>query len=738
MFAFGLSDMLLDKLPKLFSAVLVAALFQSPALARNQMELYRDREVVANEVLVKFITPRADVAADIRQRDDINMSKRIGNGNVHHLRSRSKNVAALVASLKSRPDVVFAEPNYMVSISDIPNDPNFSSLWGLRNTTTPGADISAVPAWDVSVGSAANVVGVIDTGIDYNHPDLAANMWSAPTSFSVNIGGVTITCAAGTHGFNAISRTCDPNDDNSHGTHVAGTIGAIGNNSTGVVGVSRVARIMALKFLDSTGNGSISDAIDAIEFAIQAKSAFAPSGANVRVLSNSWGGADFSEALLDQINRADAANMLFVVAAGNAGANNDTTPDYPGNYQTNNIVSVAATDINDNRTWFSNYGPLMVDLGAPGENILSTILGNGYGYKSGTSMAAPHVSGAAALILAQCPLSTAQLVSNILSNVDVVSSLSGITLSNGRLNVNRAIRACAPLTPPLAPSTLTATASTNAAINLSWTDNISNETGFKIERKTGAGGTYAPIATTAANVLSFTDSGLAAATTYYYRILATNAAGDSAYSNEASATTAATAAINFALPANGGVASASSVYASGYPIQALNNADRKGLGLNAGGVWADATYGVYPDWVQIDFNGVKSISEIDVITIQDNYQSPVEPTQAMGFSLYGITAFEVQYWNGSAWLTVPGGAVTGNNKVWRQFNFASISTDKIRVLVNNAATSYSHIVEVEAYGTSTPLTPPLAPSTLTATAAARPPIGARSITVVDSLYGIVV
>lgn len=691
--------MLFDKLPKLFSAVLVAALFHSPAIARNQMELYLNREVVANEVLVKFITPRADVAVDIRQRDDINMSKRIGNGNVHHLRSRSKNVAALLASLKSRPDVVFAEPNYMVSISDIPNDSSFSSLWGLRNTITPGADISAVPAWDVSVGSAANVIGVIDTGTDYNHPDLAANMWSAPTSFSVTIGGVTITCAAGTHGFNAINRTCDPNDDNSHGTHVAGTVGAVGNNSMGVVGVSRVARIMALKFLDSTGNGSISDAIDAIEFAIQAKSAFAPGGANVRILSNSWGGADFSQALLDQINRADAANMLFVVAAGNASANNDTTPDYPGNYQTNNIVSVAATDIYDNRSWFSNYGPLMVDLGAPGEGILSTILGNGYGYKSGTSMAAPHVSGAAALILAQCPLNTAQLIGNILSNVDVVSSLSGITLSNGRLNVNRAVRACATPTSPLTPTALSATAAANGGINLSWTDNSNNETGFKIERKTGAGGTYAPIATAAANVLSFTDSGLTAATTYYYRIRATNTAGDSAYSNEASATTPATPAMNVALAANGGVASASTTHSAGYAVQGINNGDRTGANWGAGGGWNDATYGTYPDWVQIDFNGLKSINQIDVLTIQDNYLNPVEPNPAMSFSVYGNTNFDVQYWNGSAWITVPGGSVTGNNKVWRQFSFASISTDKIRVQIHNATSGdWSRIVEVEAYG----------------------------------------
>ena len=678
--------------------LLIAPAIAGGAYAKDKIDFHNGRKVVENEVLVKFVTPREEPGDDVKQREDIEMNKRIGDGKVHRLRSRSKKVEALIASLKLRPDVVFAEPNYIVELFDVPNDPSFSSLWGLRNTTTLGADISAVPAWDISVGSTANVVGIVDTGIDYNHPDLSANMWSAPTAFSVTIGGVTITCSAGTHGFNAILRTCDPNDDHNHGTHVAGTVGAVGNNNTGVVGVSRVARIMALKFLDSVGDGTVSDAIDAIEFAIQAKSALAPSGAHVRVLSNSWGGDTFSQALLDQINRANAAEILFVAAAGNSGTNNDTTPAYPASYQASNIISVAATDINDNRASFSNYGALTVDLGAPGASILSTIPGNRYGYMSGTSMATPHVSGAAALILSRCSLTTSQLVTNILANVDVIPSLSGVTLSNGRLNVNRSILACTPPTLPAAPSTLTASASGSSTINLAWADNSNNETGFKIERKTGAAGTYAQIATTAANVLSFTDSGLTAATTYYYRIRATNSAGDSAYSNEANATTSASSAINVALAANGGVALASSTYSGGYPVQAINNGDRTGANWGAGGGWNDATYGAYPDWVQIDFNGLKSINQIDVITLQDNYQNPVEPNQTMSFSSYGIIAYEVQYWNGSAWVTIPGGSVTGNNKVWRQFGFPSISTDKIRVLINNTASGdWSRIVEVEAY-----------------------------------------
>ena len=163
----------------------------------------------------------------------------------------------------------------------------------------PGADISADAAWGLSTGSKANVVTVIDTGIDYTHPDLAANAWSAPASFSVTLGGQTITCAAGTHGFNAIALSCDPMDDNDHGTHVSGTIGAVGNNDIGVVGVNWTTAIMAAKFIGPDGSGNLADAIDAIDFVIQAKATFtATAGADVRVLSNSWGDTAFSQALL--------------------------------------------------------------------------------------------------------------------------------------------------------------------------------------------------------------------------------------------------------------------------------------------------------------------------------------------------------------------------------------------------------------------------------------------------------
>ena len=278
-----------------------------------------------------------------------------------------------------------AEPNYIIRAdATVPNEPLlFGELWGLRNLGqsilgglgTAGADISATLAWDVSTGSRANVIAVIDTGIDYTHADLAANVWSAPVPFSVTIGGQTINCAAGTHGFDAIAKTCDPWDDHGHGTHVAGTIGAVGNNNAGVAGVNWTASIMASKFLDENGVGTTANSINAIQFVIQAAD---KTGANVRVLSNSWSGGGFSQLLLDEINTANTKGMLFVASAGNLTRDNDVFPHYPSGYDAPNVIAVAATDNTDTLASVSNYGASSVDLAAPGVNILSTWPGGTY------------------------------------------------------------------------------------------------------------------------------------------------------------------------------------------------------------------------------------------------------------------------------------------------------------------------------------------------------------------------
>ncbi len=349
-------------------------------------------------------------------------------------------VPEAIAQFENNPAVEYIEPNYLYFAEAIPNDPDFDKLWGMHNTGQTGgtvdADIDAPEAWNEFTGSGTVLVAVIDTGIDYTHPDLAANAWTNPGEIPGNgIDDDGNGFIDDVHGWDFVNNDNDPMDDNGHGTHCSGTIGGVGDNSLGVAGVNWNVKIMGLKFLSSSGGGSSADAVACIEYATMM---------GVDLTSNSWGGGSFSIALEEAIEDAYAADILFVAAAGNSGSNNDINPHYPSSYTTGNIVAVGATDHNDNIVntgiWASSYGLTSVDIGAPGLDIYSTVPGGGYDYKSGTSMATPHVSGVLALVRGQFPGITADAAKALIFNsADVLPQLAGLWITGARINAAMAL-----------------------------------------------------------------------------------------------------------------------------------------------------------------------------------------------------------------------------------------------------------------------------------------------------------
>ncbi len=306
------------------------------------------------------------------------------------------------------------------------NDPYAGNLWGMNK-------IDAKDAWGISTGSQSVVVAVIDTGVDYTHSDLAANIWRNSGEIAGNgVDDDGNGMVDDLYGYDFLNNDGDPMDDNGHGTHVSGTIAAVGNNGIGVVGLNWTTSIMALKFLGSNGQGYISDAIRAVNYATMERTVY---GVNIRVMNNSWGGGGFSSAMQSAIQAANDAGILFVAAAGNSGSNNDLSPQYPANYAPANVISVAATNQYDQLAYFSCYGATTVDVAAPGMSIYSTLPGNRYGSYSGTSMATPHVAALAALAWAVDPTATvAEVRSAILNGAESVAALSGKVVTGGRIN----------------------------------------------------------------------------------------------------------------------------------------------------------------------------------------------------------------------------------------------------------------------------------------------------------------
>ncbi len=752
------------------------------------------RPYVEGEILVQYRSSTNDTQRDtmVRSRAAARL-RSFGRLAVDHLKlPAGQSVDAALAAFRAMPGVVAAQPNYIRhAIQNLgpPNDPYWldGSLWGLQQ-------IHAQDVWaNFTTGDGSVVVASIDTGVNYAHPDLAANMWRNPLEIPGNgIDDDGDGYVDDVFGIDVVSHDGNPMDDQGHGTHTSGTIAAVGNNGLGVTGVSWNTRILACKFLDSSGSGTDAGAIECFDYI----TALRLRGENIRVSSNSWGqsrGSDPPSAVLQTaIDAAGAAGIINIFGAGNDGTNNDVSPFDPASYSSDSIVSVASSSATDHRSSFSNYGATSVDLAAPGEDILSTYLGNGYETLSGTSMATPHVAGVAALLAEMNPsLSVADIKAILVSTVDQFPAWSGRVVSGGRLNAFSAASAVTPPTnaPPAVaitspvegasykePAAITVEASANdtdgtvrrvvfyantqpigvataSPYVVNWTnvpagaytltavatdDQFGTTTSAAVHVLVLAnappivsiagpaeGATFTSPAVVTIDASASDSDGSVSQVAFYADGVKIGSDAVAPYSlswpapvgshaltaiatDNQGATTVSNAVhivinpipgrTNIALASAGGTASASSTYTANYPPAGVINGDRKGAGWGAGGGWCDGTSNTWPDWVEVDFSGLKLIEEVGVFSMQDAYTAPVEPTMTSTFSYYGLRAFQVQYWTGSAWENVPGGVVTNNNLVWRQIAFVPLTTSKIRVYVTNAMANYSRVMEVEAWG----------------------------------------
>lgn len=354
--------------------------------------------------------------------------------------------AALVQLRKTMPELTYVESDPMVWACASPNDPKYLSgaLWGLNNPGgrsgfTVDADIDGPEGWETLHDAPGSVVAVVDTGIRYTHEDLAANMWTNPGEIPSNgLDDDGNGVVDDVRGYDAANDDGDPMDDQGHGTHCAGTVGAVGNNGKGTTGVAWNVKLMAVKFLTDTGGGTTSDAILAIDYA-------RASGADV--INASWGGSVSHAGLLGAIKACADEEVAFVAAAGNDGANNDSTPHYPSSYKSKNLISVAATGQDDKLAPFSCYGRNSVDIAAPGVDVVSTFHTSDQAYKSlsGTSMATPHVSGMLALARARFPNDrVSDLIKRLTKESDTLSSLTGLVGKGGRANLQKLLGSPSP------------------------------------------------------------------------------------------------------------------------------------------------------------------------------------------------------------------------------------------------------------------------------------------------------
>lgn len=474
----GISGRLRRMVATIAPFVVVAAVFtfgypafSADPAAKNKVRKF---EAVPGELIVKLREPvSTSERGFVQNRVQSVLKSALGSQSVISIHSLATNaqfqvlklapavsVESAIGVLNSESMVQYSEPNYILRALDngpgMPNDPDFGKTWGIKNEGqadssgqmgTPNADINVGPLWTSGVTGSRNVVvAVIDTGIDWNHSDLKANLYTNPGETGKDKNGKDKASNGidddgngfvdDVHGWNFNDNTKNSSDDNNHGTHCAGTIGASGNNGIGVAGVNWEVTLMPVKFLSGSGSGTLEGAVNAINYATKMK---------VNVMSNSWGGGGFMQSLADAIQGAREAGIVFVAAAGNDGADNDASPTYPASYELENIIAVAATDNRDAIADFSNYGQKTVHVAAPGVRVYSTVRGGSYASYSGTSMATPHVAGVSALLLSANPgWSFKEIKDRLILTSDRVKGLRRKVAAKGRVNAYNAFHGIIP------------------------------------------------------------------------------------------------------------------------------------------------------------------------------------------------------------------------------------------------------------------------------------------------------
>lgn len=440
-----------------------------------------DQEHVPGQLIVGF---DSDVPAEIKQlvaRKLTNVDRgpgpRVQSGGGTYLLDanglmQESSLHELAEYIESLPGVRFVEANNIYRLQEtIPNDPFFDRLYGLRNGDKTdhlnSRDINATFAWNIAKGSKKILVAVLDTGIDYRHPDLVDNYWTNPGESESQDDGEDLSSNGldddgngyidDFRGWNAYDDNNDPMDGHGHGTHVAGTIGARGNNGIGVTGVNWEVSLVAVKIFSDSGLTNTAAIVTGIDYS---------TAIGVDVTNNSWGGGAYSEAIYEAISRANDAGILFVAAAGNSSSDNDRAPHYPSSYELPNIIGVASTDRNDRLSSFSSYGKTTVHVAAPGSDIFSTIPNGGYGFKSGTSMATPHVTGLVALVKSHFPeASHLQIKDRILSTSSKLPQLENFVM-HGRIDAYSALEEDE--IPPSQPDKLAILSTGLRSLHLSW------------------------------------------------------------------------------------------------------------------------------------------------------------------------------------------------------------------------------------------------------------------------------